>query len=121
VRSDFVKQLTDLGYQVKEYGDERISIDYKVPVGKFEGKDIELGFLVTDQFPTIAPAGPHLTPRLLPIHASQDIPHPLGGVHESTQFGSDWQYWSRPFPEWEKTDQTVKTYMSHIRRLFLDQ
>jgi hypothetical protein len=43
--------------------------------------------------------------------------HPSGGIHAS-DFGDGWQYWSRPFSNWNRTDRTVRAYLSHIRHLF---
>lgn len=88
-----------------------------MPVGKFQGNQIWLGFVVNDDFPLVAPSGPHLSPRLLPLHPANDLPHPQGGVHESP-FGPEWEYWSRPFTGWGKTDRTVAAYLGHIRDLF---
>ena len=43
---DFIQQLRDLGYKVAEKGEGRVVFPYTVPVGKFEGKEIMLGFIV---------------------------------------------------------------------------
>ncbi len=120
-RQDFITQLRDLNYEATELPNNRVSFPYTIPVGKFAGQVIQLGFVVADDFPLNPPSGPHLSPHLLPIHSGGDLPHPLGGVHESSPFGSGWQYWSRPFQNWAETDKTVATYMGHIRALFQTQ
>ena len=120
-KAEFVEQLRVLGYDVKLEGD-RVWFPYKVPVGKFSDRDIELGFQVADDFPINPPGGPHVSPPLLPMHPSSDLPHPAGGVHPSAPFGGEWQYWSRPFSNWnQQAQKTAATYMAHIRRLFETQ
>ena len=118
-RQDFIDQLNALGYVVEDRGEDRISFPYDVPVGTFLGKKIHLGFAVPSDFPATSPSGPHVSPRLLPLNNTSKE-HPAGGIHESP-FGPDWEYWSRPFPEWNKTSRTVKTYMAHIQKLFATQ
>lgn len=120
-RQQFSDQIRALGHDVKALDEERISFPYEIPVGKFAGRKIELGFIVQPDFPANAPAsGPHLTPRLLAINTQSKV-HPEGGIHESAQFGAEWQYWSRPCEEWAKTDRSAKAYMAFIRRLFETQ
>ena len=120
-RQDFVQQLCQLGLDVGWRGDDSITFDFVIPVGKFLGQTIKLGFEVPGDFPAVPPAGPHISPRLLPLNTQSKV-HPSGGVHES-KFGPDWEYWSRPFPdgEWNKTEKTAKVYMAHIRKLFETQ
>jgi hypothetical protein len=128
-RKDFVEQLQILGYEVEERGEDRLAFPYVIPVGRFAGKKILLGFIVHDDFPMTPPSGPHISPRLLPLHPGSDLPHPQGGVHESpfdAPAGGGiktelWEYWSRPFPGWAGTKRTVKAYMAHIRNLFESQ
>ncbi|MGI0058833.1 MAG: E2/UBC family protein, partial [Nitrosotalea sp.] len=120
-RSDFIDQLKKLGYEEVSEKNSFVSFDYIVEVGKFAGQKIKMAFQVTDDFPLNPPGGPHISPRLLPLHTNQD-PHPNGGIHASDNLGSDWEYWSRPFKDsWNQTDRTVRTYMAFIRRLFEDQ
>ena len=121
-RTDFVAQLKELGYNPTE-STNRVTFPYRVSTGKFAGNEITLGFIVEDSFPLTPPSGPHVSPRLLPITGGGGQ-HPLGGVHESQQFGSEWEYWSRPYPQnpgWANTDRKVRTYMAHITNLFATQ
>jgi hypothetical protein len=115
-RKDFVEQLQSLGYTVEDLGKNQLAIQYCVPIGRLMGQMVRVGFAVGDDFPLNPPSGLHVTPQLLPINKKPD-PHPNGGVHESP-FGPEWQYWSRPFKEWGKTDHSVRTYLAHIRHLF---
>lgn len=114
--SIFIEQLRQLGNTVVESGNNKICFDYTIPVGRLIGKNIKLGFVVADDFPFSPPSGPHVSPQLLPINPISGT-HPYCGVHTS-DFGNDWQYWSRPFNGWANTDRTVKTYMAYIRKLF---
>lgn len=115
--TDFIEQLKALGYQVTELGNGKVSFPYEILTGKFTGKNIKLGFVVPGDFPVTPPSGPHVSPRLLPINPQQG-PHPSFGVHESSQFGTEWEYWSRPIRHWGSTKRTVKDVMAHIRHLF---
>jgi hypothetical protein len=120
-RQDFADQLRALGHDVEKLDDERIAFPFEIPVGKFVGTKIKLGFVVQGDFPLNPPAsGPHLTPRLLPINTESKT-HPEGGVHESQQFGAEWEYWSRPHNDWAQTDRSAKAYMAFIRLLFEKQ
>jgi len=111
----FADQLRDLGYTVTEDGN-KVSFPFKIETGKRTGEEITLGFVTNSDFMLNPPSGPHMRPRLLPIHP-QEAPHPVGGVHES-DFGKDWQYWSRPIKHWAETRRNAADYMAHIHRLF---
>lgn len=115
---DFVNELKELGYTVEELGDDKIAFTYLIPCGLFKGQKIKLGFHVPPDFPLTPPSGPHISPHLLPINESAPA-HPIR-VHKS-DFSDDWQYWSRPFPNWPKTDKTAKVYIRYIRHLFETQ
>lgn len=118
-RKDFIDQLEALNYKVEERGDNRLAFRYTIPVGPFVDREIWLGFIVGDDFPLTPPSGPHISPQLLPLNTSSNQ-HPHGGIHLS-DFGPEWEYWSRPFQGWATTDRTVKAYMAHIRALFNNQ
>lgn len=120
-RSDFIDQLKKIGYDTIFEKNNFIIFDYVIEVGKFSGMKIKMAFQVGDDFPLNPPGGPHISPQLLPVNPSRDIPHPLGGIHQSNDLGSEWEYWSRPFQNWNQSDRTVRTYMAFIRRLFEDQ
>jgi hypothetical protein len=61
-RKDFVDGLTALGHEPEDRGDGRIVFRYTIPVGKFAGRELHLGFQVADDFPLNPPGGPHFTP-----------------------------------------------------------
>ena len=122
--TDFVSELRVLGYVVSEVGN-RVIVDYEIPVGRFAGQRVRLGLTADDSYPSACPGGPHVSPPLLPMHPSQDIGHPRGGVHDDPDYeshaGGKWQYWSRPFPGWGRSDKTARSYMAHVRALFATQ
>src|SRR5262245_39474910 len=114
-QEDFLAGLKALGYDAAEIAPGRVSFPYKVESGKFAGRDIRLGFDIPGDFNLTPPSGPHLSPRLLPNQSGGT--HPGGGVHDS-QFGPEWQYWSRPLSHWNQTSKDVKAVMAHVRHLF---
>lgn len=115
---DFINQLRDLGYTVEELGENKIAFPYEIPAGRFQGQKIKLGFNAPTDFPVSSPSGPHLTPHLLPMNSGAPA-HPARVA--DSNFGSEWQYWSRPFQKWAETNKTVKDYMRYIRHLFETQ
>ncbi len=119
----FTQGLVALGYSPVPLSGklDHVVIGYEVPTGRFAGEKVRLGFIVPADFPLTAPSGPHISPHIHPIN-NQNIGHPLGGVQHSQIFadsaGGEWQYWSRPFPNWGESKKTVGIYMSHIWRLW---
>ena len=115
-KSDFIEQITALGFLVQELPQEFIKFEYTIPVGRFSGQTVEIAFQCDNNFPMNPPAGgPHFTPLLLPKTGGVGI-HPYGAIHDSPM-GVDWEYWSRPFKEWNRTEKTAKVFMAHIRNL----
>jgi hypothetical protein len=114
---DFVDGLRALGYEVEERGANRITFLYPVPVGKFAGQTITVGYEVPGDFPANPPSGPHIKPRLHPISGGNGS-HPLGGIHEREAFGPEFQYWSRPMHHWATTKRTVKDVIAFLHKLF---
>jgi hypothetical protein len=112
---EFVKECEKIGLVVQNQNNRHVIIAYTVPCGRFIGQEIRLGLEIPTDFPLTPPSGPHISPHLLPMNSS--APGHPERVAESP-FGSDWQYWSRPFREWPNTARTVKAYMAHIRHLF---
>jgi hypothetical protein len=123
----FTDGLRTLGFDPKTLPNrpDYLVFDYPVEVGCRAGQTFRLGLVVPQDFPNTPPSGPHLSPHIHPIHTSNDIPHPKGGVHPSPDFqngaGGEWQYWSRPCPDWGQRKRTVAAYMSHIWRLWETQ
>lgn len=113
--SDFLDQLKALGYEIQDHGNGKVSIPYIIPTGKFSEKPIRLGFVIPADFPVTPPSGPHIHPELLPRLSGGT--HPSGGINAS-DFGGDWQYWSRPMHHWAQTKRTVKDVLAHVKHLF---
>lgn len=114
-KTDFIQQLQAQNYAVQEPAPGYVAFEYEIPVGRFIGQRVWIALQVTDSFPMTPPPGPHFKPHLLPITGGGGA-HPYGAIH-SSPLGADWQYWSRPFKEWNRTDRTVKTYLAHIKNL----
>jgi len=115
-RAEFLQALQDLGYEAELTDAARIVIKYVIDVGSFADREIRLGLETGDDFPVNPPAGGiHVSPRLLALHPGGEPPR--GGINDSP-FGAEWQYWSRPFPDWPSTDRSARTYMSFVRQLF---
>lgn len=109
-RADFINQLKSLGYNTQELPHNVIAIEYVVPVGKNRGKKTLLGFPVDNDFPMNCPAGLH-------FNSSEDNwEEPTQNVSTSP-IGLGWRYWSRRFPDWNRTDKSVKTFMAHVRNI----
>jgi hypothetical protein len=112
---DFVTQLRESVGDVSVNG-TLVSCDYVVPVGRFAGNAIRLGFDVPPTFPAAPPGGPHVSPPL--IKGSEQ-----GATHQTrshrSRFGDGWEYWSRPYPqdEWRRSAKTVRVYMAYVRQL----
>lgn len=115
---DFITELREMGFDVEEHEDSKVSFPWKVPVGKFADTEIRLGFVVPQDYQLSPPTGPHISPELLP--RENGGVHPSGGVLESP-FGSGWQYWSRPLNHWPQTKRTARDVMAHVKQLFATQ
>lgn len=118
-RDDFIGQLRSLGYDSEERENNFVVFRFQVQVGRFAGCDIKIGLQINGDIALNPPPGPHVSPPLLPNNSSSNA-HPGGGVHPSP-LGSDWQYWSRPFSDWTKSDRSARAYMAHITALFDSQ
>jgi hypothetical protein len=122
---EFLRQLKELGFEPTMHEGNRATFPFVIPIGRFAGKAIRLGLVIGSDFPLTCPSGPHISPSMLPIHPSNDVPHPAGGIHESdftaVVGGDTWQYWSRPFNGWGGSAKTVRVYMAHLNNLFDSQ
>ena len=118
----FAAQLRELGYQVTELGQGHLWFPYTVEAGSRLGQEVRLGFQVPHDFPFTPPSGPHVAPHIHPIQPGGV--HPTGGVlhsHNRSIFSADFQYWSRPFPDWPTTKRRVADYLAFIRHLWATQ
>ncbi|MHB1777990.1 MAG: hypothetical protein ACYCU7_18685 [Acidimicrobiales bacterium] len=123
----FLTGLRELGYEPmipSEYPDH-IVFDYEVQIGRFAGRKMRIGLVVPSDWPLTPPGGPHVSPRLHPPRS--DGAHPTGHIFPdhsknfASVIGGDWQYWSRPFPNWNTAKKTADTYMAYIWKLWETQ
>ena len=119
----FAEQLRAAGYGVTELPDHHIKFPYTVDGGKHKELVLEMGLVVPEDFPMTPPTGPHINKLL---HSNQSGgEHPTGGIHSSSDhskhFGSDWQYWSRPYKGWATGRRNAVGYMAFIRCLWETQ
>lgn len=111
----FVDGLRQLGYNIGDVPDNKVTFDYEIKEGRHKSKKIKLGFEVPPDFEMTPPSGPHLYPRFLPMNPQ--APNHPDRVADSGPFGKDWQYLSRPFPNWPGTTRTVGVYMHYVDHL----
>ena len=109
-------QLKELGYDTWRPQKDFVAFKFKVPHGRFKDKEITIA-LQAPQFPTIPPSGPHINPHLLPCSGGGGQ-HPLGGIHRRNVPTADYQYWSRPFHNWNASKKNAAEYLGFIRTLF---
>jgi hypothetical protein len=118
----FVKELGDLGYEADQQASFAI-FDYFIEVGPRAGSSVKIAVNAAGH-PHSPPSGPFVSPRLLPVRADGS-PAPLGGVHPAdgrdgfSDPNGTWEYWSRPFNEWDAAGRSARAYVEiHLRRLF---
>ncbi len=113
-KQDFINQLNLLGYSPTDLGGNKVHFEYLVKIGKNRGLTLLLGFEMGNDFPMNCPHGPHF--KSVGIASWTE---PSNGIH-SSPFGNEWRHWSRPFKEWNRTNRTVKEYLSHIRKILVN-
>ena len=114
--ADFIAQLRASGFNVEEIGQGKIVVPYPILVGPRRGTEAKIGFMAFDDFPQNPPGCLHITPHLLPINTNGGE-HPFASIHQSPNFGPEWQYWSRPLKHWNTTQRTAKDVLAHIKHL----
>ena len=120
----FCDGLRRLGYEPTHYDGHQtyITFEFEIPCGIYAGHSLLVGLNVPPDFPTTAPSGPHFTPILINDDGTGQAPR--GGLHlnHDASFkaltGEDWQYWSRPFPNWSGSADPVRAYLAHIKNLW---
>lgn len=115
-REEFERQLREMGIEPHAgQPDHRVAFDYVVSEGKFAGRQVRIGLVVPPTFARTPPGGPHISPHLLRMN-------PSGPDHSSkaneSEFGSDWQYLSRPYRGGWTGRKGVNDYLVHIDHLF---
>ncbi len=110
-KAEFIEQVKALGFTPQERNTLGVCFEYEVPVGRNIGKKLPIGFEIPNDFPMNCPTGPHF----MSVGVGGWI-EPPNNVNPSP-FGNEWRYWSRPFPDWNRTEKTVKKYLAHIKNL----
>jgi hypothetical protein len=113
--TELKRQLEELGLTAEIIDNQFVSFPYKIPHGRFRDKEIEIA-LEAPQFPLNPPSGPFIKPHIMPISGGGGT-HPTGGIHQNNRPTSDWQYWSRPFHNWNASTKDAKTYLAFIRTI----
>ena len=118
----FIDGLKQLGYNpedVGDKGDNRVAFSYVIQAGRFKDQTVRVGIEVPQDFNTVPPSGPNISPQLIPLN-------PTGqgndkAVESPPAFGPTWEYLSRPFHDngegWNRTTKDVKAYVKHVKRI----
>lgn len=114
--NELQRQLSELGYMPSIIDNRFVVFNFRVPLGKFKDRKIEIA-LEAPQFPLNPPSGPYIKPHLMPISGGGGV-HPNGGIHQRNLPSQEFQYWSRPFPNWNNSEKNAKEYLAFIRTLF---
>jgi hypothetical protein len=118
-----ITELAELGYNARTPMPEHpdfVVIDYTVEVGPLVGDVVEIGRKVPPDYPLSAPGGVLVRPHLLPMNTNGGE-HPYAGVHPCETGGindPNFQYWSRPVPNWHATSRDARALIAHVRSLF---
>jgi hypothetical protein len=105
--NDLQQALCTAGVEAEITG-EFVVFAFPVPTGRHAGQTVKIGLTGAD-FPINPPGGVHVSPRLQ---------HPGGSDHHPSPLGSDWAYWSRPYPNWPASSRSVGDYLAFLRQLF---
>ena len=115
----FAGELAALGYKpelivAKDNNRYAVIRNYVVPLGKFGGREIDLGMLATNDFPISVTSAIHVraTPQL--YEKTDSIPK-VRNITDSV-LGPDWRYWSINF-DWKKGYAT-RRLMSKVNTVF---
>jgi len=107
----FLQDLSEFGYSFEKLVgadkvDYAIILNFEVPVGRFQGRIIDLGIPIPTDYPRLVGSSIHIkaTPQLL------EYTDTLTNVRNIivSQLGQEWRYWSfrlEAFPE--KTAQNL--------------
>lgn len=114
-RAEFARQLSALGVAAEPLDEARpASLVFPLAIlsGRFAGASVRIGVTVPPDFDRTAPSGPHICPALIRLHGGG--PGNVGG----SDFGPDFEYWSRPYTTWGRDGRTVSAYLAFLRKLF---
>lgn len=116
-RAEFARQLKEVGIESEaedQAGTGKVVFPFPITVGRFAGTTVRMGLNVPPDFDRTPPSGPHITPPLIRQHGGG--PGNVGG----SDFGPDFEYWSRPYTNWGRDGRTVIAYLAFLRMLFAE-
>lgn len=117
-RSAFEEGLRALGLRPEPRADGRTLFSYEIPVGRVMGEQVQIGLDVPGDWPTTPPSGPHIAPRLAQTRGV--APGGTASNVHGSNFGPEFEYWSRPYHQWGRDGRSVDAYMSFLRKLFAE-
>ena len=111
--------LMNMGYEVEKIaasdGNKFTVIhNFKVPLGRFAGRVIDLGILAMPDFPQSIGSSIHVNADPQLFDYSDTTPN-IRNITKSA-LGDEWRYWSKRF-DWSK-DKTTRRLMSLIHGVF---
>lgn len=114
-----VEELHQRGLTAALVDADLVVIDYEIETGPLAGESIELAFKPPPDYPVSPPSGLIMRPHVMPINP-EGGDHPRAGVHLGSHQGlsDDWQYWSRPYADWNTGKRNLDALLGHVRHLF---
>jgi hypothetical protein len=115
----FIQDLSELGYApVIVITADRINYaviqDFEIPFGRFQGRIIDLGIPVPNDYPRLVGTSIHIkaTPQLL------EYTDTISNVRNiiASKLGPEWRYWSFRFEVF--SENTAKNLLSQIHGIF---
>ena len=115
----FVKDLENIGYQpiVVQGTDNNFYVvltDLEVPIGRFEGRIIDLGLMVHPDYPRIVHSSIHIKANPQFFEKTDTLP----GIRNiiDSGLGTEWRYWSLALKA--EPENTARNLMSQINSVF---
>ncbi|HEX5886312.1 MAG TPA: E2/UBC family protein [Pyrinomonadaceae bacterium] len=115
-----MSDLEELGFtaQLVAAGDNRFAVvpQYEVEIGRFVGRVIDLGILVTPDYPRTVASAIHIRANPQLLEKSDTVPN-VRNITDS-QLGPEWRYWSHNF-QWTE-ERSTRRLISQINGIFKD-
>ncbi len=116
-----LSDLRDLGYAgklvVASDGNNFVVIGgYEVALGRFAGRIIDLGMMVTSDYPRSVASAIHVKAEPQLLEKADTIPN-VRNITDSA-LGPEWRYWSKNF-NWNG-DRSTRRLISQINTIFKD-
>ncbi|SRR6266508_753370 len=89
---------------------------YKIEVGRFTGRIIDLGLQATPDFPRSVHSSIHVRAEPQLLDKSDTIPNVRNII--DSPLGSDWRYWSNNFGWSGNDERSARRLMSQINTIF---